>query len=163
MQHTYYIVSQVVNVLCSSEPTICNFFYKCYGTCRGRNSCNFIVWSARIDVMDSDNLNRVNCGNLSITVHGWITISTHAFVAITSDSISMARCHGHYLLSCSFGYYIWTASTRYSTLVLLFFLASFFCKDKQKQSSYFNQSFSCPYFKHAKITCTCNNTHPHVS
>ena len=104
-----------------------------------------------------------NCGNLSITVHGWITISTHAFVAITSDSISMARCHGHYLLSCSFGYYMWTASTRYSTLVLLFFLASFFCKDKQKQSSYFNQSFSCPYFKHAKITCTCNNTHPHVS
>ena len=100
---------------------------------------------------------------ISITVHGWITISTHAFVAITSDSISMARCHGHYLLSCSFGYYMWTASTRYSTLVLLFFLASFFCKDKQKQSSYFNQSFSCPYFKHAKITCTCNNTHPHVS
>ena len=85
-----------------------------------------------------------NCGNLSITVHGWITISTHAFVAITSDSISMARCHGHYLLSCSFGYYMWTASTRYGTLVFLFFLASFFCKDKQKQSSYFNHSFPVP-------------------
>ena len=60
------------------SPLSAIFFYKCYGTCRGRNSCNFIVWSARIDVMDSDNLNRVNCGNL----HNCAWLDNHQYTRI---------------------------------------------------------------------------------